>query len=327
MKKKSNNDQVDLYRMMIVGAEDISRRIMALSNQGLISYTPDQFLPDDNPDLCFLICTAILSLLACEILTQYPRYKDKREQLKAQVRAILARDGDNEKNVKQAFQAIQNECSNVMAENEALIMREAMKRIPKAVEFLEDKYKTRFEWMISSLVMDSIISVTPLVESPNIVRSLHALEDWIVQDDLKLPKRESAGIKPNYDLSQLPSYYPSLRAIWVSAKRDAHKAQNDPLLQENWRKRTQASYSCNLPDDLIEWLNQNEQERQAILEARLDLIYLPRKLKDGYVISKPSDFPLEHSARLCGAPPYYYSKSLLFDRLREKPTLWFNSKL
>lgn len=326
MKKKSNNNQVDLYRMMIAGAGDISRRIMALSNQGLISYTPDQLLPDDNPDLSFLISMAIVSLLACEILTQDIRYKAKKEQVEAQVHAIQSQDGDSQEIVEQIHQAIRIECSNVASENQELIMREAEKRITKAVEFLEDKYKTRFEWMMTSLVMDSIISVTPLVESPSIVKSLHALEGWIVQEDLKLPKKESRGRKPNYDFTKLPDYYRVLREIWESAKEEAQKAQNDPLLKGNWRKRTQASYSYDLPDDLIEWLNEDEQERQNIFKLRTDLKFLSKKLKDGYVISKPSEFALEHSARLCGVPPYYYSTARLFE-IRKKQALWFKTPL
>ena len=181
--------------------------------------------------------------------------------------------------------------------------------------------------MISSLVLDSVLSVSPIALSPGLVRNIHALEDWIVQEDLKLPKQESRSTKPDYDLTKLPDYYRDLQKTWQSAKKDAQKAQNDLLLKGNWRKRIKVSYLDDLPDDLIEWLNENEQERQSVFEARTDLIYLSKKLKDGYVISKPSQFALEHSARLCGAPPYYYSITRLFEILREKQALWFKPTL
>jgi hypothetical protein len=211
----------------------------------------------------------------------------------------------------------------VTDENRELIRGELEKLLPKALEFIKDKYKIRFEWMISSLVLDSVFSVSPIALSPGLVRNIHALEDWIAQEDLKLPKQESRSAKPDYDLTKLPDYYRVLQKTWQSAKKEAQKAQNDPLLKGNWRKRIQVSYSDELPDDLVEWLNKNEQERQAIFEARTDLKYLPKKLKDGYVLSKPSHLALEHSARLCGAPPYYYSIAHLFEVLEEKQALWF----
>lgn len=105
------------------------------------------------------------------------------------------------------------------------------------------------------------------------------------------------------------------------------KAQKASLLKENWRKRIQGSYESDLPDDLVEWLNANEEERRVKLEARTDLEYLPKKLIDGYALCMPSEIALEHSARLCGAPPYYYSKSRLFEIKREKQTLWFKPTL
>ena len=327
MKKKNDNDQIDLNRAIIAGAANISLRVMTLSNQGLINYTPDQLLPDDNPDLCILISTGVISTLACDLLIKNPQYTDRRRQLETQVQAILAQGSDTQTTVEQINQAIAIECEKVIAENQELIEKETEKRVREALDFIKDKYKTRFEWMMTSLILDSVLSVSPISISPSIVRSIHALEDWIVQDDLKLPKKESGGTKPEYDLTKLPDYYRELLEIWQSAKRDAQKAQNDPLLKSNWRKRTQASYACDLPDDLIEWLNENEQERQVILGARTDLTYLPKKLLDGYVLCKPSEIAIEHSARLCGAPPYYYSISGLFEIKRKKQALWFKSTL
>jgi hypothetical protein len=325
--KKKNNDQIDLNQTLIAGAAEIAMRVMELSNQGLISYTPNQVLPDDNPDLCILVASAIMRMLACDLLIQDDRYKNRRKQLEAQVRAIMAQGDDGQKTVEQINQAIGTEASNVTDENQELIRKEIEKLLPKALEFIKDKYKIRFEWMISSLVLDSVLSVSPIALSPGLVRNIHALEDWIVQEDLKLPKQESRSTKPDYDLTKLPDYYRDLQKTWQSAKKDAQKAQNDPLLKGNWRKRIKVSYLDDLPDDLIEWLNENEQERQSVFEARTDLIYLSKKLKDGYVISKPSQFALEHSARLCGAPPYYYSITRLFEILREKQALWFKPTL
>ena len=323
MKKKKSNDQLDLNRVLVVGASEITMRVMDLSNQGLITYTPNQVLPDDNPELCLLVASAIVRMLACDLLIQDDRYKNRRKQLEAQVHAIMAKGDDGQKTVEQINQVIGTEASNVVDENQELIRGEVEKLLPKALDFIKDKYKIRFELMISGLILDSVFSVSPIAPSPGLVRNVHALEDWIVQEDLKLPKKESRGVKPDYDLTKLPDYYHDLQRTWQSAKKDAQKAQNNPLLKSNWRKRIQVSYSDDLPNDLVEWLNENEQERQAIFKTRTDLKYLPKKLKDGYVISKPSHLALEHSARLCGAPPYYYSIARLFEILKEKQTLWF----
>ena len=268
--KKKNNDQIDLNQTLIAGAAEIAMRVMELSNQGLISYTPNQVLPDDNPDLCILVASAIMRMLACDLLIQDDRYKNRRKQLEAQVRAIMAQGDDGQKTVEQINQAIGTEASNVTDENQELIRKEIEKLLPKALEFIKDKYKIRFEWMISSLVLDSVLSVSPIALSPGLVRNIHALEDWIVQEDLKLPKQESRSTKPDYDLTKLPDYYRDLQKTWQSAKKDAQKAQNDPLLKGNWRKRIKVSYLDDLPDDLIEWLNENEQERQSVFEARTD---------------------------------------------------------
>ena len=310
---------------MITGAAEISMRIMALSNQGLLSYTPDQLLPDDNPDLSFLVATAVVKTLACDLLEQDARYKNQRQQLEATVRAIMAQSSDSQITIDQINQAITNACETVVAENQEIIKREAEKRIPKALEFIKDKYKIRFECMMSSLVVDSISSVSPIAVGHDLVNAFHALQSWVVQEDLKLPKKEGVGVKPDYNLAELPDHYHNLREIWTSAKRDAQKAQKNHLLRANWRKRIQASYSYDLPDDLIEWLNENEQEKRAILEARIDLKFLPQKLKKGLELCKPSEIALEHSARLCGVPPYYYSLTWLFEVLREKQALWFKS--
>lgn len=325
MKEKNNNDQIDLKRIMMAGAADISMRVMDLSNQGLISYTPDQLLPDDNPNLCILIAAGIVRALACDLIIQDGRYNNRHEQLKAQVQKILEQDNEDQVIIGQINEAVAIECEKVVAENQELLERELAKRLPQALDFIKEKYKIRFEWMISSLVIDSIISVSPIAVGPSLVRNIHALEDWITQEDLKLPKKESSAMKPDYDLTQLPDYYRELREVWEAAKRDAQKAQTAPLLKENWRKRIQASYSCDLPDDLIEWLNEDEEERRSILEARTDLKFLPKKLKEGYSVRKPSEIALEHSARLCGVPPYYYSIARLFEILRAKQALWFKS--
>jgi len=327
VKEKNNDDQIDLKRVLILGAAEISAHVMQLSNQGLLSYTPTQLLPDDNPDLCFLVSGGVVRLLAVDLLLRDSRYKNRNEQLKAQVRAILESGSDEQRVGEQINQAIATASLGVAEENVELIQRETNKRLVEALEFIKDKYKTRFEWMISSLVIDAVISVSPIPFSPHIVRNLQAFGNWITKEDLNLPEKESGGATPDYDLTNLPDHYPNLLNIWRSAKRDAIKAQKEPLLKENWRKRIQKSYEYDLPDDLIEWLNVNEQERQAKLMARSDLKHLTKKLKDGYVLSMPSDLAIEHAARLCGTPPYYYSKSHLQGILREKKALWFKSAL
>ena len=325
MKQKTNDDQTDLKRVIMVHAAELSARIMQLSNQGLLTYTPTQLLPVDNPDLCNLVWEGILRILTVDLLLRDSRYKNRNEQLKSQAYMILVEGGDEQKVRERLNQIIETASAGVGVENLDLIKREAERRLAEALEFIKDKYKIRFEWMISSLVIDAIISASPIPFSPHMVRNLHAFGDWIAKDDLNLQEKESGGMTPHYDLTNLPDHYPNLLKIWQAAKQDAKKAQKELLLKENWRKRIQGSYKYDLPDDLIEWLNTNEQERQAKLTGRSDLKYLPKRLKDGYVLTMPSDFAVEHSARLCGAPPYYYSKSHLQGILREKKALWFKS--
>lgn len=325
MKQKTNDDQIDLKRVIMVHAAELSARIMQLSNQGLLTYTPTQLLPVDNPDLCNLVWEGIIRILTVDLLLRDSRYKNRNEQLKSQVYTILAEGGDEQKVRELLNQVIETESAAVGVENLDLIKREAERRLAEALEFIKDKYKIRFEWMISVLVLDAIISVSPIPFSPHMVRILHAFGDWIAKEDLNLPEKESGGTKPDYDLINLPDHYPNLLKVWHSAKQDAKKAQKDPLLKENWRKRIQGSYEYDLPDDLIEWLNVNIQERQAKLMARSDLEHLTNKLKAGYMLIAPSDIAVEHSARLCGIPPYYYSISHLQRMLREKKGLWFKS--
>jgi hypothetical protein len=46
-------------------------------------------------------------MLACDLLFQDDRYKNRREQLEAQVRAIMAKGHDSQKTVEQINQAIE----------------------------------------------------------------------------------------------------------------------------------------------------------------------------------------------------------------------------
>src|SRR5947199_1818884 len=118
---------------------------------------------------------------------QDSQYENRRRQLEAQVSKIMAQGDDGQKTVEQINQAIGTETSNVIDENQELIRREVEKLLPQALDFIKDKYKIRFEWMISSLVLDSVLSVSPIALSPGLVRNIHELEDGIVQKDLELP--------------------------------------------------------------------------------------------------------------------------------------------
>jgi hypothetical protein len=129
---------------------------------------------------------------------------------------------------------------------------------------------------------------------------------------------EQSGRKAKYVLVRLNSHYKILQPIWKVAKSDSKKAQMNPMLSERWRQRIKNSFKTKLPKDLIEWLNVSDQERYEKLLSFSKLTNLQEKLKDGYALSKPSDIAMEHSARLCGAPPYNYAVSTLWGIWRKQ---------
>lgn len=122
-----------------------------------------------------------------------------------------------------------------------------------------------------------------------------------------------SGSESDYDLTELRDHYQSLLPKWRLAKKDAKRDQRYPVHKQNWRDRLS---TYDLPDDLIEWLNQSEIERANILSSRTDLPHLQEKLANGYALTMPSEIALEHAARLCGTPAYYYSISHLFGLLK-----------
>ena len=127
--------------------------------------------------------------------------------------------------------------------------------------------------------------------------------------------RDHHGSEAAYDLAELASHYPELLRIWRLAKADAIRDQEHSQHKDTWRERL-GSYR--LPDDLVEWLNQSKPAIAATLSARTDLPHLQKRLENGYALTKPSEIALEHSARLCGAEPYFYSVAHLFKFLKEK---------
>lgn len=129
---------------------------------------------------------------------------------------------------------------------------------------------------------------------------------------------KTPGRKADYLLVQLDTHYKRLQPIWRLAKADSRKAQIDPALSKRWRQRIKSSFEAELPDDLIEWLNSSVEEQQERLLSFKKLTNLQKKLEAGYALTKPSDIAMEHAARLCGAPPYNYAVSTLWDIWRKQ---------
>ena len=125
----------------------------------------------------------------------------------------------------------------------------------------------------------------------------------------------------NCDFSRLPQYQRDLLPIWKDAKFQAIKDQKNPIRAKRWRESLKGAYDIELPDDLIEWLNISTEHRHEYLLSRTDLKYLKRRLKEGLVLSKPSEIALEHAARLCGTLPYKFAISSLWQIRRSPPEI------
>lgn len=122
-----------------------------------------------------------------------------------------------------------------------------------------------------------------------------------------------------YLFSALKRYQKELLPIWKDAKSQASKDQKNSLRVGRWREAIKGIYELELPDDLIEWLNTSTEQRNRYLLNRTDLIYLQKRLKAGFFISKPSEIALEHAARLCGSSPYSLSTARLWSIWRNPP--------
>ena len=157
------------------------------------------------------------------------------------------------------------------------------------------------------------------------IRTVACEKGLIEKRSLRLSEKDAkaiAGMRHNktpqldYDLGQLRQYYGKLYPVWRSAKVDAVSAQRNPLLKANWRARVARSYDIPLPNDLVEWFCVDDPLPQLL--AFTGFKFLQDLLKRGERLSKPSDIALEHSARLCGAVPYYYALPTLFALLKKQ---------
>lgn len=179
------------------------------------------------------------------------------------------------------------------------------------VTHLEDVLSSTVHILINEGVLKDELESNNLPDE-----SIGAVVDSSVSQ-CRLKIEDRLGVKrEEFDLVNIDQHYEYLKDIWKSAKREAIKAQADRLKSEKWRQRVNA-YEVDLPDDLIEWLNKSDAEKREILAARTDLPHLKARLRDGYNLSKPSAIALEHAARLCGAPPYYYSIARLWELYRK----------
>jgi len=118
-------------------------------------------------------------------------------------------------------------------------------------------------------------------------------------------KPRKGGRESRFDLDALTEHYESLLPIWKEAKKDYKDTQKYPLKKARWVKVIDASFD--LPSDLI--------ARLAEIPDLPDELLAKIAEKGG--TSKPSDIALEHASRRCGAPPYEYAISSLWDQLRK----------
>jgi hypothetical protein len=208
----------------------------------------------------------------------------------------------------------------------AQAMRRQLSSIPGWLNCFEeiDNYRAAeiesgFTSTIALKIIDAIkryfLDLGTGIWSPNgeVPRDLY---DFLSHDKLTFTRpRSRGGSNANYNLNGLLDFYKKLLPFWQQAKRDAHQAQHNPIKKSIWRELIRG---YGLPDDLIEWLNKSEDEKTMKILGYSEFTYLQEKLKSGYALTKPSELALEHSARLCGVPPYYYSVSYLFEHLPSK---------
>jgi hypothetical protein len=139
---------------------------------------------------------------------------------------------------------------------------------------------------------------------------------------IRLKAPGPGGSEALYDLTELPKYYQKLLSIWQAAAKDSKRDQKHSVYKKTWRERLSA---YQLPDDLIEWLNIKPEDREHKLASHPFYGYLKfrREKSKGqedqlYELSTSRDIALEHSARLCGAEPYFYSTGYLKGRSTRK---------
>jgi hypothetical protein len=188
-----------------------------------------------------------------------------------------------------------------------------------AVNYFGRRLYTGFDAIAWRACSESVYHALDQALSESDLRGLDQYWDyepfWLLRD---LRLKESRDEGTGHDLGRLREYQKDLAPIWVSAKKDAHEAQDRPLLTGNWRRRVKNSYDVQLPDDLIEWLNKSSVDRQSNLLAYNQLPLLQERLREGYELSKPSDIALEHAARLCAVSPYEYAISSLWKIYRRQ---------
>lgn len=159
------------------------------------------------------------------------------------------------------------------------------------------------------------LRINLVVDQKKVIQSI--VKQQQVETKRRIGASGAGGSESNYDLTELPDHYQKLLPTWRAVMKEAKKDQKHPIYKNNWRERLSA---YQFPDDLVEWLNLDFDEREQKLASHPFASYLKSrrersKLADNtlYELSTAREISLEHAARLCKAAPYFYSTGHLKD--------------